>query len=103
MTLPVRPDVRFRAFPQFNAPELMRYARQRHRVGEVARSIFDRPRLYDRFARALCDRRAVSVKELLESAEFHARTRKRLRRPAMADLCCGHGLTGALFLSLIHI
>ena len=66
-------------------------------MGEIARPVFDRPRLYDRLARALCDRRAVSVKELLESAEFHTRTRKRLRGRVVADLCCGHGLTGALF------
>ena len=89
--------VRFRAFPQFNDPDLQRHARLKHRVGELARPVFDRPRLYDRLARALCDRRAVSVKELLESAEFHTRTRKRMRGRVMVDLCCGHGLTGALF------
>jgi hypothetical protein len=37
------------------------------------------------------------VKEVFESFEFFTRVRKRVRAPVVADLCCGHGLTGILF------
>ena len=87
----------FRAYPQFNTPDLQRFARLRANVGERAAEAFVRWDRYDQLAWALCDRRAVPLKEVLESGEFHSRMRKRLRQPVVADLCCGHGLTGALF------
>lgn len=90
-------DDRFRAFPQFEQPALKEKARVRHRVSKVALQVFTGDRLQDRFVRALAERRAVSLKEVLESFEFHHRVRKRVRAPVMADLCCGHGLTGFLF------
>lgn len=90
-------DDRFRAFPQFNTPDLASRARVRHRVSEVGLEVFTGTRLLDRFARELALRQAVSVKELLESFEFHHRVRRRVRQPRLADLCCGHGLTGVLF------
>ena len=49
------------------------------------------------FARALCERRATCIKELLEATEVFALARKAVRAPAVADLCCGHGLAGILF------
>lgn len=49
------------------------------------------------FARALCERRATCMKELLEATEVFALARKAVRAPAVADLCCGHGLAGILF------
>ncbi|MCA9665376.1 MAG: methyltransferase [Myxococcales bacterium] len=50
-----------------------------------------------RLARALCDEKALPIKELFESFEVFERVRRRLRAAVVADLCCGHGLTGALF------
>ena len=50
-----------------------------------------------RLARALAARSAINLKEWLESFEFFARTRKHVRADVVADLCCGHGLTGLLF------
>lgn len=47
--------------------------------------------------RALAERRAVPIKEALESFEFFARVRRPLRAARVADLMCGHGLTGLLF------
>jgi len=49
------------------------------------------------FARALCRRGATNPKELFEATETFALARKVVRRPAVADLCCGHGLAGVLF------
>ena len=49
------------------------------------------------FARALCLRAATNPKELLEATEVFALARKAVRRPVVADLCCGHGLAGILF------
>ncbi len=94
---PERPPARFRAFRQFNDPALAVLARQRHRVGPRARGLFPSERMTDRIARALCDHKAIDIKELLESFEFLARVRRRLRGPHVVDLCCGHGLTGLLF------
>ena len=90
-------DATFRAFPQFNLPERHKVARLRHRVGKLPMDWFDRGSPADRIARALGDRQAIHLKELLEAGEFHERTRKRLRAPDVADLCCGHGLVGLLF------
>ena len=53
--------------------------------------------LPDAFARALCERRATCMKELLEATEVFALARKAVRAPTVADLCCGHGLAGLLF------
>ncbi len=88
---------RFTVFPQFNEPELASMVRSRHRLGTTASEVFSGTRIQDRFVRALAERRVLNTKEVLESFAFHKRTRKRIRRPQMADLCCGHGLTGVLF------
>ena len=95
MVLPA--DVRFRALTAFNAPELQGMASSRHHVGEGVARWFTGETQRDRFVRALCARGAVPIKELLESYEVWARSRRRVRRPVMADLCCGHGLTGVVF------
>jgi hypothetical protein len=90
-------DAAFRAFPQFNSEPLARLARVRARLSEHAGKLFPSSRPADRLARELALSRSISLKELLESFEFFSRVRRRLRAPAMADLCCGHGLTGILF------
>lgn len=95
--MPSDRDPAFRVFPRFNQPELKRAARVKQRFRHHAAEIFDGAGLPDRFARALAARDAVTLKELLESFEFWARVRRRVRRPVLADLCCGHGLTGVLF------
>lgn len=90
-------DDRFRAFPQFDAPALKERARSRQRLGELLAPLFPGTHTADRVARALVEARAVNLKELLESFEFHHRVRRRVRAPVMADLFCGHGLTGLVF------
>ncbi len=54
------------------------------------------------FARALCKRSAIPVKELFEAVETFSLCRKVIRRPSLADLCCGHGLGGVLFALMEH-
>jgi hypothetical protein len=90
-------SVTFRALKHFNDPALAAHARERHRLGVLTNRIFDGSTAMERLARELGERRAISLKEFLESCEFYARTRRRVRGPLMADLCCGHGLTGILF------
>ena len=51
----------------------------------------------DRLAHALLSARALPFKEVLETFEFFARVRRRVRAPVVADLCCGHGLAGMLY------
>jgi len=70
-------------------------ARRSLRPSDAA--LFPRDSIAHAFARALCERSAVPVKELFEATETFALARKALRAPIVADLCCGHGLAGVLF------
>ncbi len=91
----------FRAFRQLNDPRLARLARLRKRFDRKALARLlepaDPPSLTDRLVIELAERGALPIKELFESFEFFERVRRRTRAPAVADLCCGHGLTGILF------
>lgn len=89
---------RYKCFRQFNKMPLPQFASSSRLVDdEIAGQYFNSNSLQDRLVRALGQERALPVKELLESFEFFERVRKYVRRPVMADLCCGHGLTGILF------
>ena len=88
---------KFKAFRRFNDPEVQHLARLRRRVSAPVRALFDGEGLPNLIAHALIRHRAIDLKEVLESFEFFERVRRRLRRPHMSDLCCGHGLTGMLF------
>ena len=90
-------DAAFKAFRQFNAEPLRLVAGSRARIDSRALPCFASERLPDRIARALAERRAMPFKEVLESFELFERVRRRLRATEVADLCCGHGLTGLLF------
>jgi len=72
-------------------------ARLKHRLGQQAGALFPSEGPIDRLARELAERKAIDLKEFLESVEFYGRVRRRVRATQMADLCCGHGLTGLLF------
>ena len=52
---------------------------------------------YARLGRALATARAVDAKEFVEALEVFHVVRKRVRRPCVVDLACGHGLVGLLF------
>jgi hypothetical protein len=70
------------------------------KLGKRSLPFFPTQSLPDRLARALSERRAIPIKELFESFEFFARVRRSIRNKEMADLCCGHGLTGLVFAML---
>lgn len=89
-------DPSFHVFRRFNQPSLRRVAGLRQRYLGPSRELFPDDTLPDRLGRALVERRAIPLKEILESFEFFARVRRRVRRPVMVDLCAGHGLTGLL-------
>ena len=98
MELPSKDTVTgFRAFRQFNNPELRPLAGTKFRIDRRVLRHFTGDGLADRIARELAEVRAFAFKELFESFEFFERVRKRLRAPCVADLCAGHGLTGLLF------
>lgn len=88
---------RYKAFRRFNTspPSLDAHSRVRP-VGDP-RLLFGGNTMEERLAVALVEARAVPFKELLESFEVFARIRGAVRRPVVADLCAGHGLTGVLF------
>lgn len=89
--------VSFKAFRRFNDPDLAAFAGAKGRMMASMATHFPTDAMPDRVARALVARRAMPIKELFESFEFFERVRRRVRGPVLADLCCGHGLTGALF------
>lgn len=90
----------FRIFRSFNDESLRWAARSTFRVDRKSRPSFRGDPLAERIVSALADRRAINIKETLESFETFSRVRRRLRAPRMADLCCGHGLTGLLFAAM---
>lgn len=93
---PLPADPSFHVFRRFNQPALQRAAGLRQRYLGASRDVFPDDTLPDRLGRALVERRAIPLKEILESFEFFDRVRRRVRRPVMVDLCAGHGLTGLL-------
>jgi hypothetical protein len=93
---PVAPDAPFRAFRRLNDPALSEHTSSRGRVDRRALAALQGDRLEDKLLRALVERRALPAKEVWESFEVAARARSAMRRKAVVDLCCGHGLAGLL-------
>lgn len=89
--------VTFKAFPQLEDWADQAALHSRRRPGPWVLDWFSRDTHPDRLARALLERRVLPFKEVLESFEFFERARRRVRRPVVADLCCGHGLVGLLY------
>jgi hypothetical protein len=90
-------EPKFSAYEQFNDPALVKYAGMKHRLHALPPELFPSDNFQDRLAQSLARHRAVHIKELVESFEFFARTRRRLRRPVMVDLCAGHGVAGLVY------
>lgn len=91
-------DHPFRFLRQFNEPSFAKKIKCRDRLRKSDKRWFPGEYLSSEFARALCERRAVPFKEVLESFEFYRCVRKWMRKsPKLADLCCGHGLVGVVF------
>lgn len=92
-----QPDQPFRYLKQFNSADFAKKASCRDRLRQSDTRWFPGDYLSSVFARELCERRAMPFKEVLESFEFFACVRDRIRCQSVADLCCGHGLVGVLF------
>ncbi|MFT7484920.1 MAG: hypothetical protein ACI9F9_000766 [Candidatus Paceibacteria bacterium] len=88
---------RFRLLTHINSPEGARCLGHKGYIDSRSARYFEGDSLAHRFARALASRRAVPMKEVLESFEFFAAVRREVRGPVVADLCAGHGLVGVLF------
>lgn len=89
---------RLRFFPQLNQLSEPRWLRSNVKLCNKTASIhFGSDSLQDTLIRAIADQRILSIKEVMESFEFFARTRKTTKAACVADLCCGHGLLGLLF------
>ena len=86
-----------RQFSRFPAADLRAAGRTRLFAPHILERHFASQGLVDKFIRALAARRAVCLREILESFEFFERVRTRMRAPCLGDLCCGHGLLGILF------
>lgn len=93
-------DVTFKAFPELNRNVPEHLTRSRLKLTEFANDFLTEDTFRRRIVRALCETKDIGPKEVLESFEFYARVRRRIRAPQMADLCCGHGLVGLLFAAM---
>ena len=93
-------DAPFRAFPKLNKNRPGYVTQSRIRLTEFAEEYLEDDRFETRMIRALGETRVIGPKEVLESFEFYARTRRRMRSARMADLCCGHGLVGILYAAM---
>ena len=88
----------YQSFRQFNKTPIESLASSRTSITEpMTERIFNSDSLQDQLVRELAKQKTLPVKEILESFEFFARVRKRVRTACVTDLCCGHGLTGILF------
>lgn len=87
----------FRFLKQFNDRAFAKKTSCRDRLRISDARWFPGDYLSSVFARAMCARRAMPFKEVLESFEFYACVRKKIKAAQVADLCCGHGLVGILF------
>ncbi len=89
---------KYKGFRKFNQAPIGSLASSRSSIKpHLAERHFNSDSLPDRFVHELAKQHALPTKEILESFEFFVRVRKHVRAPQMADLCCGHGLTGILF------
>jgi hypothetical protein len=87
----------FRFLKQFNESAFAKKISSRDKLRQSDVRWFPGDYLSSVFARAMCERRAMPFKEVLESFEFYACVRNRIKAKSVADLCCGHGLVGVLF------
>ena len=89
---------RLRFFPQLNHLSNQSWLRSNAKLCEkTAAAHFGSDSLQDTVIRAIAEQRILSIKEVMETFEFFARTRKTTKATCVADLCCGHGLLGLLF------
>ncbi len=88
---------RFRFLPACNDSALAPFTGSTDRLAPRHVEMFDDGSMPAKVAQAIAATRSISIKEFFESTEFFARVRRRLRARVVADLCCGHGLTGLLF------
>ena len=89
---------RLRFFPQLNHLSDQRWLRSNAKLCQKkAAAHFGSDSLQDTLIRAIADQRILSIKEVMETFEFFARTRKTTKAACVADMCCGHGLLGLLF------
>ena len=89
---------RLRFFPQLNHLSDQRWLSSNNKLCQKTAAVhFSSDSLQDTLIRAIADQRILSIKEVMETFEFFARTRKTTKAACVADLCCGHGLLGLLY------
>ena len=89
---------RLRFFPQLNHLSDQSWLRSNVKLCQrTATAHFSSDSLQDTLIRAIAEQRILSIKEVMETFEFFARTRKTTKAACVADLCCGHGLLGLLY------
>lgn len=97
MSEAVAEDGRFRALPALEDPAWRKFGGSKATLYPGHLEHLELPRFFEPLLKALAERQVLPVKEVCESLEFFVRVRRKLHAPIVADLCCGHGLTGLLF------
>lgn len=94
----VAADTSFKFFPQLNELEDKGWFKSRARfIPSYFERYFQGDSLQIKVLREIAYSHLMPIKEVLESFEYFASIRKKVKAEAMCDLCCGHGFVGILF------
>ena len=95
---PIAPDTSFKFFPQLNEIDNTSCLRSKYSFNsDHYETFFKDDTLQSKLLYAIAQAQFLPIKEILESFEFFACIRRKVKAEVMCDLCCGHGLLGLLF------
>ena len=94
----IAPDTSFKFFPHLNELEDKGWFKSGARFRpSYFEEYFKGDSLQNKLLKEIAYDHLLPIKEVLESFEYFAKIRKKVKAELMCDLCCGHGLLGVLF------
>lgn len=91
-------DTKFKFFPHLNDLEDKGWFNSGARLRpSYFNQFFDEDSLQSKVIKEIAYSHLLPTKEILESFEYFARIRRKVKSEVMCDLCCGHGFVGILF------
>lgn len=91
-------DTSFKFFPQLNKVEDKGWFNSSARFRpSYFEQYFQEDSLQNKLLKEIAYNYLLPIKEILESFEYFARIRRKVKAESMCDLCCGHGFVGLLF------
>lgn len=94
----IAPDTAFKFFPQLNDVKKRGWFNSGARFRpSYFEEYFNEDSLQSKVLKEIAYSHLLPTKEVLESFEYFARIRRKVKAEIMCDLCCGHGFVGVLF------